>query len=78
MPNGIKATDKELAGARLYIRKPMPIQAQQIDQTFWIPSTTQSCYHQGKEGDYLIKGKYGELSICDKELFEETYELFNK
>jgi hypothetical protein len=73
---GIEVTEKNISGGRLYVKKPLPIQAKQIDQTFWVKSLEGD--HQGKEGDYLVRGIKGELYICDKEIFEETYELFNK
>lgn len=62
--------------ARLYIKKPMPIKAMQIDQTFWVESLEGN--RQGKEGDYLIQDINGELRICDKKYFEENYELLHQ
>jgi len=75
-PRGIEATDKMLKGARLYIKKPMPIQAIQINQTFWVK--TKEGVFQAKEGDYLIRGIKGELYACDKEIFEASYWFLNK
>jgi hypothetical protein len=72
---GIEATQQNLKGTRLYVKKPIPIQAVQIDQTFWVASLEGN--HQGKEGDYLVRGVKGELYICDKDIFEETYQLRN-
>lgn len=72
---GIEATEDMLKGARLYIKKPMPIQAVCVYQTFWVASLEGN--HQGKEGDYLIRGIMGELYICDKTIFESSYELLN-
>ena len=72
---GIQATERMLKGARLYMKKPMPIQAASIPQTFWVASLEGN--HQGKEGDYLIKGIKGELYICDRSIFESSYELLN-
>ena len=72
---GIQATDEILKGARLYIKRPIPIQAVPIEQTFWVASLEGN--HQGKEGDYLVRGIMGELYICDKSIFESSYELAN-
>ena len=75
---GIEVNKSYLKGARLYIKKPIPIQAIQINQTFWVKTIETSNGFQGKEGDYLIRGIKGELYICDKEIFEESYMLLNK
>ena len=73
---GIEATKEMMNGvARFYVKKPIQLRALQIDQTFWVASLEGN--HQGKEGDYLIEGVKGELYICDKEIFEQSYELSN-
>lgn len=33
--------------------------------------------HQGKAGDYLLKGIKGELYPVRKDIFEETYDIIN-
>ena len=71
--NGIEATENNLKGGHLYVKKPFPIQAQQINETFWVRSLEGN--HQGHEGDYLLRGIKGELYICAKDIFEETYTL---
>jgi hypothetical protein len=71
---GIQATKEMMNGkARFFTKKPIPITALQINQTFWVASLEGD--HQGKAGDYLIEGTRGELYICDKDIFEQTYEL---
>ena len=30
---------------------------------------------KGKEGDYIIKGVRGEFYICDRTIFEESYDI---
>jgi len=73
---GIQATEAHLKGVgRFYVKRPIPIWAKRIDETFWVESLEGN--HQGKEGDYLVKGIRGELYICDKEIFEESYDLLN-
>ncbi len=58
-----------------YIKKPVIIRAISIPYEFWVESLEGN--HQGKAGDYLIQGVRGELYICDKSIFEETYERAN-
>ena len=74
---GIEATKEIMRNkARLYQKKPLSIRAMKIDQTFWV--RTLEGNFQAKEGDYLIEGIKGELYACDKEIFEESYELVFK
>ena len=73
--NGVKVSKEDLIGGRLYVKRPIPIMARQINQTFWVETLEGN--HQGKEGDYLVCGIKGELYICDREIFEESYELLN-
>lgn len=56
-----------------YIKKPIPIEAVQINEPFEVQ--TMEGLMKGKAGDYLITGVRGEQYPCDKEIFEETYEL---
>lgn len=58
-----------------YIKKPIPIRAVSIPYQFWVESLEGN--HQGKPDDYLIQGVRGEIYICDKQIFEETYERAN-
>lgn len=69
----IQATEEFLKEARFYLKKAMPIKAIQIKQPFWVASLEGK--HKGKPGDYLIRGIRGELYICDKGIFEESYIL---
>jgi len=36
--------------------------------------TLEGDYKQGKPGDYLMCGAENELYICDKKIFEKTYD----
>jgi hypothetical protein len=56
-----------------YIKKPIPIKAIQISYPFWV--STLEGNHQGKAGDYLLQGIQGELYVCDKNIFEKSYEV---
>ena len=73
---GIQAIEQHLKGARLYVKKPIPIQAIRIEETFWVASLEGN--HQGKEGDYLVRGIKGELYIVAADIFELTYDLLNR
>ena len=57
---------------RQYIKKPIPVTAVPIKGEFWVESLEGN--HQGKDGDYAIVGVRGEIYICDKGIFEETYQ----
>jgi len=54
-------------------KRPIVIHAVQIDEEFRVQSL-EGDYAQGKPGDYLMRGIKGELYICDKEIFESTYD----
>lgn len=54
-------------------KKPIVIQATQIREPFRVNSL-EGDYKQGKPGDYLMRGIEGELYICDKDIFEKTYD----
>lgn len=53
-------------------KKPIPVEAVQIDEAFEVE--TLEGIMKGKAGDYLMKGVQGELYVCDKEIFDQTYE----
>lgn len=54
-------------------KRPIIIHARPIDEEFRV-NTLEGNYKQGKPGDYLMQGIDGELYICDKEIFEKTYD----
>ncbi len=56
------------------MKRPIVVQAKQIEEEFRV-NTLEGNYKQGKAGDYLMKGIDGELYICDKEIFEKTYDF---
>jgi len=55
-------------------KKPLLIHALQINlpEGFFVDSLEGK--HSGKPGDYLMFGVKGEKYICDKEIFEATYD----
>ena len=65
-------TFEEVDGMGECRKKPIIIHAKQMDEPFRV-NTLEGDYKQGKSGDYLMKGVRGELYICEKEIFEETY-----
>lgn len=54
-----------------YMKKPIPITAVQINCVFEVNSLEGLV--KGKKGDYLVEGIEGELYICDKRIFEKSY-----
>ena len=55
------------------VKKPIPIQFVQVNEPFKVE--TMEGIMEGKAGDYLIVGVRGEMYPCDKEIFEETYDV---
>ena len=55
-------------------KKPIIVQCQQIMEEFRV-DTLEGNYKQGKAGDYLVCGIDKELYICDKDIFEKTYDI---
>ena len=64
---------KSRVGERVYRKKPIEIQAYQILDDFHVKTLEGTM--RGKAGDYVIIGIRKELYICDKEIFNETYEF---
>lgn len=67
-------TFQEVESMKPCMKKPLVVHAKQIQEEFRVNSL-EGNYKNGKPGDYLIKGIYGELYICDKEIFEKTYDF---
>jgi hypothetical protein len=55
-------------------KKPIIVQCKQIPEEFRV-DTLEGNYKQGKAGDYLMCGIDKELYICDKDIFEKTYDI---
>ena len=55
------------------MKKPIIIQAVQMNEEFRV-DTLEGDYKQGKPGDYLMCGIDSELYICDKDIFERSYD----
>ena len=56
------------------MKRPIFVNAKQMQEEFRVASL-EGNYKQGKAGDYLMKGVDGELYICDKDIFEKTYDF---
>jgi hypothetical protein len=56
------------------MKRPSVVHAKQMDVEFRV-NTLEGNYKQGKSGDYLMMGVDGELYICDKAIFEKTYDF---
>ena len=65
--------DLKMAGC---MKRPIVVYAVQIFEEFRVKSL-EGDYAQGKPGDYLMRGVKGEHYICDKEIFESTYDFIN-
>jgi hypothetical protein len=53
-------------------KKRIPIRCVQINEPFQVQSMEGLV--TGKTGDYLMIGNHGDTYICDREIFEKTYE----
>jgi len=56
------------------LKKPIVIQAIQMCEEFRV-KTLEGDYKLGKPGDYLLVGIIGEMYICDKDVFEKSYDF---
>jgi len=63
-----------LKNANRYIKKPIPVRAIQLAEDVDV-HTMEGVFH-ASAGDYLIEGVKGEIYSCNREIFEQTYELF--
>ena len=66
-------TFEEVVGLAECRKKPIIIHAKQMEESFRV-NTLEGNYKQGKLGDYLMQGIENELYICDKAIFEKTYD----
>ena len=67
------ATYESVLGLQPCRKRPIDVYAKQIHEEFRV-DTLEGNYKQGKPGDYLMKGIEGELYICDRAIFEKTYD----
>ena len=55
------------------VKKPLLIECIQMDEAFQVEAMEGTM--RGKPGDWLMKGVSGELYVCDRDIFEKTYDL---
>ena len=55
------------------VKKPIPIRCIQINEPFKVETMEGTL--EGKPGDYLMIGIKGEIYPCDKDIFDETYQV---
>lgn len=55
------------------IKKPIIVRCAQVNEPFQVQAIEGLL--TGKAGDYVMQGVEGELYICDKTIFEKTYDL---
>lgn len=67
-------TYEEVSDMRGCMKRPITVHAKQIQEEFCV-NTLEGNYKQGKPGDYLMRGVDGELYICDKTIFEKSYDF---
>lgn len=70
-------TFEQLEDINKCMKKQIIVHCKQIFEPFNV-NTLEGNYKIGKAGDYLIKGIDGENYICDKEIFEKTYDILDK
>ena len=67
-------TYEDVDEMRTCMKRPITVHAKQMHEEFRV-NTLEGNYKQGKAGDYLMMGVEGELYICDKTIFEKTYDF---
>lgn len=67
-------TFEKVDGMGSCIKRRIVVHAKQMLEEFRV-NTLEGNYKQGKPGDYLMQGVDGELYICDKLIFEKTYDF---
>ena len=68
------STFEEVVDMSPCMKRPIIVHAKQINEEFRV-DTLEGNYKQGNPGDFLIRGIDGELYICDKEIFEKSYDF---
>lgn len=66
-------TFEQVDGMNGCMKRPIVVHAVQIAEDFRV-NTLEGNYKQGKAGDYLMRGIDGELYICDRAIFEKSYD----
>ena len=72
----MKTFEQALPNMRECVKRPMIVHAIQVNEEFRVNSL-EGDYARGKAGDYLMQGIKGEMYICDKEIFEGSYDFLD-
>jgi len=56
------------------MKRPIIVHAKEMEEPFRV-NTLEGDYKQGKPGDYLMRGVDGELYICDRDIFQKSYDF---
>jgi len=67
-------TFEDAIGLKECVKRPIIVHALQLGYPFRVKSL-EGGYAVGKPGDYLMRGIKGEHFICDKEIFEQSYDF---
>ena len=73
----IFGTHEHVDNMKPCMKRPIIVHALQINMEFRVNSK-EGDYKQGKSGDYLMRGVENELYICDKEIYEKTYDFLEE
>ena len=74
LPERLDDLDSDISQLlRECMKKPIPVSAVKMGCEFQV-ETLEGNYKTGKAGDYLICGIEAELYICDKDIFEKSYD----
>ncbi|RLA62809.1 MAG: hypothetical protein DRQ78_07530 [Epsilonproteobacteria bacterium] len=65
--------DEKVDGLVPCRKKPLVVRSKEMNEPFRVNSL-EGDYAQGKVGDYLMCGIEGELYICDRNIYNKTYE----
>ena len=72
----MKKIDKLSEKAKLYLKKPIPLLCEQMNEPFFIHTPTGTV--RGVAGDYIIQNTSGVIYICKKEWFEKSYDIYKE
>lgn len=73
----IYGTYDRVEGMRACRKRPIVVHAMKVIGPFQV-ETLEGNYKTGKAGDYLMQGIENELYICDRAIFEKTYDFVDK
>ena len=71
----VEIIQKLPSGYKYYKKIPIITRAVQINKEFLVK--TLEGIVKGKAGDYILEGVHNELYVCDKTIFEKTYNEVN-